>query len=509
MSKQFPWQRPSFFKVMIGPDFAKTLRVPPQFKKHLGGNTGARAVLRRPGNRQWAVATRNLDGDLYFQEGWEDFVADNRISAGEFLVFFYDGGGGFDVAAYGTSGCEKQELVMPLREAKVEPGIFVEEEKVLPPVAGKRRHRRESEGEASPASVRSKKRRRVAEWKQNKLCYKIMRTTKPMNDEDENVLKAACTFKTIYPHFIVSCRALRGTFMPIPAELDRLYNLGEKSLVILQDEHGRMWPLKISSSRDGRRCLASGWSLVYKKNCLKEEDACLLEFVQEGNVINLHIFRAKKYKSASGFYTPRPYRRRSKKGCTNFRWSPKMTRFLLPFLIDQANMGMMGRTFKRDAFQAAAEAVTEKFRLHCTVGNVENHLRTIKIRFRQIRELQKFSNTTWDEKERTITMDGKDYTKYIAANPRDEPFLNKRIEMYDEMLFLCGDDQTFGSIASGGYAKENHSGGFSTREISEEDHEMIAGEDVNVVMDGEDLEIGEATAVTPASSFKVPTPTRL
>ncbi|KAJ6851441.1 uncharacterized protein M6B38_259030 [Iris pallida] len=194
-----------------------------------------------------------------------------------------------------------------------------------------------------------------------------------------------------------------------------------------------------------------------------------------------------------GFYSPRPYQRQNKKGGTNFRWSPEMSRFLLPILVDQANMGLkMGRTFRRDAFQAAAEAVTEKFKLHCTVANVENHLRTIKTRFRQIRKLQSFSNTVWDEKERTITMDEKDYTKYIAVNPRDEPFLNKRIELYDEMLFICGHDQAFDSTASG-YAKENHS-----------------GEDVNIVMDDDDLEIeevGEATpAATPLPPAKSPPP---
>lgn len=302
MSKQHPWERPSFFKVMIGPDFTKTLRVPPQFKKYLGENPGTEAVLRRPGNRQWAVVLRNVDGDLYFEEGWEDFVADNSISTGEFLVFFYTGDGRFDVAAYGTSGCEK-EVFVPLREeVKIEPGIVVVDEKALPVVVvgNKRCRKKKNQEKPSPASVRSKKRRRVVDWKKNKLCYKIMRTMKPMNGEDEKVLKAACTFKTIHPHFIATCRASRSTFMPIPAELDRLYSLGEKCSIILRDEQGRMWPLKVSSWRDGRRCLSSGWSLVYKKNNLKEGDACLLEFVQEGNAINLHVFRANEYKSASG-----------------------------------------------------------------------------------------------------------------------------------------------------------------------------------------------------------------
>lgn len=93
-----------------------------------------------------------------------------------------------------------------------------------------------------------------------------------------------------------------------------------------------------------------------------------------------------------------------------------MSRFLLPFLIQQANFGLkMGKAFKREAFIAAAAAVTEKFRLHCNDGNVENHLRTVKTRYQQIRRLQSLSNTTWDEKEKKIIMSDKDYGQYIAV----------------------------------------------------------------------------------------------
>ena len=93
-----------------------------------------------------------------------------------------------------------------------------------------------------------------------------------------------------------------------------------------------------------------------------------------------------------------------------------MTRFLLPFLIQQANFGLkMGRAFKREAFIAAAEAVTEKFKLRCNDGNVENHLRTIRTRYQQIRRLQSMNNTVWDGKEKKIIMNDKNYVQYIAV----------------------------------------------------------------------------------------------
>ena len=93
-----------------------------------------------------------------------------------------------------------------------------------------------------------------------------------------------------------------------------------------------------------------------------------------------------------------------------------MTHFLLPFLVQQANFGLkMGRAFKREAFIAAAEAVTEKFRVRCNDGNVENHLRTIKTRYQQIRRLQRMNITVWDEKEKKIIMNDKDYVHYIVV----------------------------------------------------------------------------------------------
>ncbi|KAJ6848372.1 B3 domain-containing protein-like [Iris pallida] len=289
-----PWQCPSFFKVMIGPDFARTVRIPPLFKKHLGESFGGRAVLRRPRGREWAVVVGNVDGDLSFREGWECFVADNAVSFGEFLIFVYRGDAVFDVAVYGTSGCRRGDAVPlpPPSEVKIELETL---EEASPEVPGKRNRKRSGREKSPPAS--DKKRGR-AEWRNSKLLYEVTIARDSRGAGGGKAMEAACSFKTTRPHLIVTCRDSRSKFLPIPAQLDRLLNLGEKPSVILRDAQGRAWEIKISSWRDGRRCLASSWSDVYKKNCLKEGDVCLLEFVQ-GNEINLHIFPGEEPKEES------------------------------------------------------------------------------------------------------------------------------------------------------------------------------------------------------------------
>ncbi|KAK1293492.1 hypothetical protein QJS10_CPB17g00341 [Acorus calamus] len=72
-------------------------------------------------------------------------------------------------------------------------------------------------------------------------------------------------------------------------------------------------------------------------------------------------------------------------------------------------------------------------------SNVENHLRTLKTKY--------MSGVGWDDTLKMITMDNDAYNEYVQAHVKDEPYLNKPIEMYDEMMIICGDDQATGSFA--------------------------------------------------------------
>lgn len=94
-----------------------------------------------------------------------------------------------------------------------------------------------------------------------------------------------------------------------------------------------------------------------------------------------------------------------------------MSHFLLPFLVQQVRLGRkVNKSFKRHALLAAAKAVSDKFNLICTDSNVENHLRTIKTRYLQIKKLRSLGNSTWVEDEKKIVMDAISYNQHIAVS---------------------------------------------------------------------------------------------
>ncbi|MQM08880.1 hypothetical protein Taro_041738 [Colocasia esculenta] len=107
----------------------------------------------------------------------------------------------------------------------------------------------------------------------------------------------------------------------------------------------------------------------------------------------------------------------------------------------------LDKSFKRPAFVAVACVVSEKFKVTCYDNNVENHLRTLKTNYAAIKKLKGMSGVGWNDDAKMITMDGDTFNEYITAHPKDEPYINKFIDMYEELVVICGDDQAMGSFS--------------------------------------------------------------
>ncbi|MQM08670.1 hypothetical protein Taro_041526 [Colocasia esculenta] len=80
-------------------------------------------------------------------------------------------------------------------------------------------------------------------------------------------------------------------------------------------------------------------------------------------------------------------------------------------------------------------------------GNVENHLRTLKTKYVAIKKLKGMSGVGWNDDAKKITMNEDTFNEYIVAHPKDEPYINKSIDMYEELVVICGDDQAMGSFS--------------------------------------------------------------
>ncbi|XP_065622980.1 B3 domain-containing transcription factor VRN1 [Quercus suber] len=101
-------KKPSFCKVLIG-DFPTQLRIPEAFVEYFDGEVPNSSVLWGPSNsrKTWRVDLKEVENNLFFQEGWSAFVQDNSLEMGDFLLFRYDGSSNFSVKIYGRDCCEK------------------------------------------------------------------------------------------------------------------------------------------------------------------------------------------------------------------------------------------------------------------------------------------------------------------------------------------------------------------------------------------------------------------
>lgn len=103
-------KKPQFFKFYLPNANHQCLAIPRAFLKHIEGETSATASLIIPSGNIWHVGMiKNLDG-VFFQNGWQEFVSDNYIKVGYFLLFRYNGSLCFTVRIFDTSGCEKEYL---------------------------------------------------------------------------------------------------------------------------------------------------------------------------------------------------------------------------------------------------------------------------------------------------------------------------------------------------------------------------------------------------------------
>uniref|UniRef100_A0A803NF15 Myb/SANT-like domain-containing protein n=1 Tax=Chenopodium quinoa TaxID=63459 RepID=A0A803NF15_CHEQI len=102
---------------------------------------------------------------------------------------------------------------------------------------------------------------------------------------------------------------------------------------------------------------------------------------------------------------------------------------LLEFLVEEVRKGHRPiHTFRTSSFIAAAKMISEKFHTTCTADHVKNHMRTVRTTWGVISQVRGRSGFGWDD---NVKM-----------------YLNKKIDMYDEISIVAGKD-----IARGNFSK--------------------------------------------------------
>ncbi|XP_039138769.1 uncharacterized protein LOC120276102 [Dioscorea cayenensis subsp. rotundata] len=157
---------------------------------------------------------------------------------------------------------------------------------------------------------------------------------------------------------------------------------------------------------------------------------------------------------------------KGKRGTPNKRWKAEFDNFLIPVLVEQANKGLKcDKSLKRVAFAHAASTVNTKFNTDFTAENVENHYRTLKARYVEIKKARDLSGAGWDDETKMITLDPIVAFTYTEAHPAAKAFINKPIENYEGLWIICGEDSATGSYATSLYSD------FGEKTIGDENNE--------------------------------------
>ncbi|XP_016715317.1 uncharacterized protein [Gossypium hirsutum] len=125
-----------------------------------------------------------------------------------------------------------------------------------------------------------------------------------------------------------------------------------------------------------------------------------------------------------------------------------MEHLFLEIQAEDAQKGnKLSNTFKAVSINRVIEAISERFQVQCDAKHVENHFRTVKNQWQVICTIRGESGFGWDDNMKMITCDRATYDAAVMAHKKYEPFLNKSIDHYDEMVLVVGKDMTTGSFA--------------------------------------------------------------
>jgi len=81
-------------------------RIPEKFVREFGDELSDVATLTVPNDHIWQVRLEKANKEIWFQDGWQDFMESHSIHYGYFLVFRYEGNSKFHVLVFDNTATE-------------------------------------------------------------------------------------------------------------------------------------------------------------------------------------------------------------------------------------------------------------------------------------------------------------------------------------------------------------------------------------------------------------------
>ncbi|XP_035542526.1 B3 domain-containing transcription factor VRN1-like [Juglans regia] len=299
-------RRPAhFFKIMIPSAMAqKKLRIPVKFVRLFGDELPTVVTLILPNGCSWQVGLERsaTEKEMWFHEGWHDFVEYHSIDSGYFLVFRYQGNSNFHVLVFDKTATEIQyssknlgddqgvDMIMQVSDDDVEKSSHDKPKETHEIILSKH-----EDGETSDHH-----RERPVVFSGTSMKKRRLR----MSRGRERAIQAAITFKPKNPSFMRVMLSPASYHMYVPSGFATSYlslNQSVKLLTSDVDDGQHEWDVicrRCHYDRHPRSSLklGSGWKVFARDNNLKKGDAFVFELIQrKPTVLKVSIFRVVDY----------------------------------------------------------------------------------------------------------------------------------------------------------------------------------------------------------------------
>ncbi|XP_059438742.1 B3 domain-containing transcription factor VRN1-like [Corylus avellana] len=289
-SSSMAGRRPShFFKVILPSTIHdKKLKIPVKFVMEFGDDLSDVATLTVPNGHSWKVGLEKPNGEIWFHDGWKEFMEYHSIHYGYFLVFRYEGNSKFHVLVFDNTATEIQ---YPWREdCELEDPVDI----IDLDDATKSRQEMSHSDELS------------AKHEENIETFVGKRFSGGSSSEGreraiqagrERAIQAARMLKPTCPSFMAISRHMHRYNLYVPAKFAVKYLSGH-AFVKLQNSDGKQWDARCydHDHPNSAKNIGKGWTQFCIDNNLQRGDVCVLELINKNPIVlNVSIFHVADY----------------------------------------------------------------------------------------------------------------------------------------------------------------------------------------------------------------------
>ncbi|KAK7818810.1 b3 domain-containing transcription factor vrn1 [Quercus suber] len=267
--------------------------IPEKFVSEFGDELSSVAKLTIPYGHIWHVGLEKSDKNIWFGDGWQDFVEYHSICYGYFLVFRYEGNSNFHVLVFDKTATEIQ---YPLsKNCKLEDQVDIM--KLGDAIISM--HDKLDENEISDSDELLTKHEVREKFLKKRFSGTSSREKFKMSRGRERALQAARMLKPKNPSFIGVLRPnyMQRYIMYVPVQFAVKY-LRQPKIVKLQTSNGKQWPAKciLRDRASSAMNIGRGWTVFSRDNNLEEGDVCVFELIKKQPVVlKVSIFRVVDY----------------------------------------------------------------------------------------------------------------------------------------------------------------------------------------------------------------------